>query len=196
MFDFGEIAKSLGSELLEKAKSMEKLTDQKQLDMPLAKSLENTGKYNEYKNVPINNGRWENKDGTEGRKGDSTWKPDRDYVPQSSNPEGKTWGKILDEFNIDGIPFHDGEPDFSEVSKGKVTIEGFSSNRDDNFDKADQKLAEQRGCTPPEVAKWRKEHGYTWHECSDMKTMQKVPSIIHGNVSHRGGISKAKEGGY
>ena len=195
MFNFGEIAKSLGSELLEKAKSMEKLTDQKQLDMPLAKSLENTGKY-ECKNAPINNGRWENKEGTEGRKGDSTWKPDRDDVPQKCNPEGKTWGKILDEFNIDGIPFHNGEPDFSEVSKGKVTIEGFSSNSSDNFDKADKKLAEQRGCTPQEVAKWRKEHRYTWHECSDMKTMQKVPSIIHGNVSHRGGISKAKEGGY
>lgn len=64
----------------------------------------------------------------------------------------------------------------------------------DNFDKADIELAKQRGCTPEEVAKWRKENGYTWHECKDMKTMQKVPSQVHNNISHSGGISAAKKG--
>lgn len=42
---FSEIIKNLGSELLEKAKSMEKISDVKDLDKPLAKMLDNTGKY-------------------------------------------------------------------------------------------------------------------------------------------------------
>lgn len=140
------------------------------------------------KNCPIENGTWE------GERGDSKWLPDPEYIPQKKNPEQKKWEEILDDFDIDGIDFEDGEPDFSEVSKGDVEIEPFSTNRDDNFDKADIELAKQKGCTPEEVAKWRKEHDYTWHECNDMKTMQKVPSIVHNNVSHRGGISEAKGG--
>jgi len=141
--------------------------------------------------MPIegNDGNWDDPD----NRGDSTWRPDREVVPIKSNPEGKTWGEILDEYGIDGIPFKDGEPDFSEVSKGEVEIEPFSTERSDNFDKADAELAKQRGCTPEEVAKWRKENGYTWHECKDMKTMQKVPSKIHNNVPHSGGISEAKK---
>lgn len=55
------------------------------------------------------------------------------------------------------------------------------------FDQADEKLADQRGCTPEEVAKWREENKYTWHECKDCKTMQKVPTEVHGNISHSGG---------
>ena len=139
------------------------------------------------KNCPIENGQWE------GERGNSKWKPDDDYVPQKQNPEGKTWGDILKDQGIDGINFKDGEPDFSSISKGDVEIDDFSSSRDDNFDKADIELAKKRGCSPEEVAKWRKENGYTWHECRDMKTMQKVPSIVHNNVSHRGGISEAKK---
>ena len=96
------------------------------------------------------------------------------------------------EYNFDFIPFHEGEPDFSEVAKGTVEIDDFSEDRDANFDQADEKLAEQRGCTPEEVAKWREENKYTWHECKDCKTMQKVPTEVHGNISHSGGISEQK----
>lgn len=138
------------------------------------------------KNCPVENGQWK------GDRGNSKWIPDGDYVPQKKNPEQKTYSEIFKEFGIDGINFVDGEPDFCEISKGDVEIEAFSTNRDDNFDKADLELAKQKGCLPDEVAKWRKEKGYTWHECKDMKTMQKVASIVHNNVSHRGGISEAK----
>lgn len=138
------------------------------------------------KHCPISDGEWT------GERGDSKWIPDSDYVPKKSNPEGKTWGEILKDYGVDGIEFKNGEPDFSPFSKGEVEIDDFSENRDDNFDQADEKLAEQRGCTPEEVQKWRKEHGYTWHECSDMKTMQKVSAEVHNNVPHSGGISRAK----
>jgi len=140
------------------------------------------------KNCPRENGKWE------GERGDSKWKPDPDYVPQKANPEGKPWSDILDKHDIDGITFKDGEPDFSEIGKGTVEIEDFSDSRSDNFDKADIALAEQRGCSPEEVADWRKENGYTWHECKDMKTIQKVPCEVHNNIPHSGGISEVKKG--
>jgi len=142
------------------------------------------------KNCPVegNNGHWD------GERGNSKWYPDRDSIPGKSNPEGKTWGEILDKYGIDGISFKDGEPDFSKISKGNVEIKPYSTERSDNFDKADIELAKQKGCTPEEVAKWRKENGYTWHECKDMKTIQKVPSEVHNNIPHSGGISEAKKG--
>lgn len=146
--------------------------------------------YDNMKNCPIdgNNGKWD------GERGNSNWYPDPDFIPGKANPEGKTWNEILAKYGVDHIPFKDGEPDFSEISKGTVEIEPFSDSRTDNFDKADIELAKQKGCTPEEVAKWRKENAYTWHECKDMKTMQKVPSEVHNNITHSGGISEAKKG--
>lgn len=139
--------------------------------------------------LPRNGGEWS------GDPGNSDWKPDRDVEPgdrNGTNPEHKTWGEIMDQYGFESIPFDDGEPDFSEVSKGEVEIDDFTDDRDSNFSQADEKLAEQRGCTPEEVAKWREEHKYTWHECKDCKTMQKVPTEVHGNISHSGGVSEYK----
>ena len=42
---FSEILKGLESELLEKSKSMEKISDMKDLDQPIAKMLDNSGDY-------------------------------------------------------------------------------------------------------------------------------------------------------
>nr|WP_254903715.1 HNH endonuclease [Clostridium tyrobutyricum] len=98
----------------------------------------------------------------------------------------------MDQYGFDSITFHKGEPDFSEISKGQVEIDDFTDSRDSNFDQADEKLAEQKGCTPEEVAKWREENKYTWHECRDCKTMQKAPTEVHGNISHSGGVSEYK----
>lgn len=142
----------------------------------------------QFKCCPIEHGEWS------GERGNSKWYPEKDYVPQKSNPEGKTWDEILKKYKIDSINFKNGEPDFSSISKGNIEIKDFSENRTDNFDKADIELAKKRGCSPEEVKKWRKENGYTWHECKNMKTMQKVPGIIHNNISHSGGISEAKKG--
>lgn len=141
-----------------------------------------------YSHCPIENGDWT------GKRGNSKWIPNEVYIPKKSNPEEKSWRDILKDYDIDGIEYKDGEPDFSSISKGDVEIEDFSDNRDDNFDKADIELAKQRGCSPKEVKEWRKENKYTWHECKDMKTIQKVPSIVHNNMSHSGGISEVKKG--
>ncbi len=144
--------------------------------------------YDMCKCCPVENGEWTSE------RGDSKWCPDRGYIPQKTNPEGKSWGVILKEYGIDGIEYKNGEPDFSCISKGTVEIRGFCEDRADNFDKADIEQAKRCGCSPEEIKKWRKENGYTWHECKDMKTMQIVPSVIHNNMSHSGGISEVKKG--
>lgn len=140
--------------------------------------------------LPRGNGKWE------GEPGASRWEPNPDYIPpnkKNSNPEQKNWSEIFEKYGIAGIVYKDGYPDFSEISKGTVEIEGFSSNRRKNFSKADKAIAEQRGYTPEDVKKWREKNSYTWHECEDMKTMQKVPREVHNNISHRGGVSEKKK---
>ena len=141
-----------------------------------------------YKFCPVENGEWI------GERGNSKWYPDKDFIPKKANFEKKSWVEILEKHGVDNINFKDGEPDFSCISKGNIEIDNFSDNRTDNFDKADIELAKIHGCSPGEVKKWRKENAYTWHECKDMKTMQKVPSIVHNNISHSGGISEVKKG--
>lgn len=139
--------------------------------------------------LPRTGGHWE------GEAGESRWIPDKNLEPgdrNGTNPEHKTWGEILEEHGVESVPFRNGEVDFSDISKGKVEIDDFSADRSSNFDQADEKLAEQRGCTPEDVAKWRSENGYTWHECRDCKTMLAVPTEIHGNIPHSGGISEYK----
>ena len=192
MFSFGDFSgiEKLGidrSELSKLAQSMDKLTDEKDIDKPIAKELD------EVKGCTIegNGGDWE------GERGNSKWFPNRDEIPKNplTNPDGLTWGQILDKYGIDGIEFKNGEPDFSPVAKGTVEIDHFTDNRygkGGNFDQACEKLAEQRGCTKEEVKAWMKEDKYTWHERSDCKTMDKVPTEIHGNIRHSGGISEAK----
>ena len=147
--------------------------------------------------LPSSNGSWE------GEKGDSTWKPDPDCVPPKSNPEGKTWVEIEDKYGMYGVKFKDGEPDFSEIAEATVEIDDFTGNRFENFAQADSKLAEKWNAegrdgrtdwTARDVAAYRKENNLTWHERRDMKTMDLVPSEVHNNIPHAGGISAWKQG--
>ena len=150
-----------------------------------------------YTDIPRNDGMWE------GEPGNSKWKPDRETIPKKYNPEDKTWGQILDENGIDGIDFVDGEPDFSEIAEETVEIDEYSQDRDDNYDSADEKLAEKwtkeqkdgHSWSADDVAQYRKEHQLSWHEKSDMKTMQLVPREVHLNIPHKGGISAANSTG-
>ena len=55
----------------------------------------------------------------------------------------------------------------------------------------DEETKEWRKYTDKDVDDWMKDpkHRMTWHERQDRKTMQKIPSILHGNLNHSGGIS-------
>lgn len=148
--------------------------------------------------LPEKNGSWD------GEKGNSIWTPDHDYIPAEkskspetspySNPDKTTLKDILAKYGVDGIEFKDGYPTFDDVSKGTVEIEGFETGgavaKQKNFAKADLALSEKKGCSPQEVKQWRAENNYTWHECEDKSTMQKVPNEVHANIPHAGGRSQ------
>lgn len=146
--------------------------------------------------IPKENGAWT------GEPGNSKWVPDKDYIPKVYNPDEEKWRDILEKYRIDGIDFNDGEPDFSEVADATVEIDDFSDSRAKNFAQADEKLAEQwnkeakdgrTDWTSDDVVDYREENSMTWHERSDMKTMDLVPSEVHNNVPHSGGISEIKK---
>lgn len=141
----------------------------------------------EKKYLPKSDGHWE------GEKGDSKWIPDDGKVPGKTNPDRKTWNEIKNEYGVDGIEFVDGEPNFTEMVRGEAYVNDFSDIRYKNFSQADEYEAIRRGCNPKDVKEWRKQYGYTWHERRDCRTMDKVPSIIHNNVFHTGGISEKKK---
>ena len=218
-FNVAEVFSKMDIPLLEKAKNMEKITDTKELDKPISSFVsglesidaasaedididdileaeeddELMSEAEEYESLisgcPIegHNGNWD------GLRGNSMWIPDREAVPTRYNPDGLTWGQILDKYGIKGIEYKDGDPDFSSICRGKVEIDDFTDDRTSNFAQADEALAKQKGCSPEDVKKWREEKGYTWHECRDCKTMQKVPREVHNNMDHSGGVSEYKK---
>ena len=144
--------------------------------------------------LPKEGGEWS------GEVGNSTWKPNRDEIPKRPQENKQTWGEILDKHDIDGIEFKDGEPNFSTVSEGTVEIDDFSTDRNENFTQSDEQLAEKwtsegkdgQEWSPQKIKEYRKENNLSWHERSDMKTIDLVPQEIHGNIPHSGGISVAK----
>jgi hypothetical protein len=137
--------------------------------------------------IPRNDGFWD------GEPGNSNFYPDREKTPSVCNPEGETWGEILDKHGIESIPFKDGYPDFSGVAEETVEIKDFTTYRPANFSQADEQFAEKRGCSPEEACQYRKDNRLTWHECEDQKTMQLVPSEVHNNIPHSGGVAEAKK---
>ena len=62
-----------------------------------------------------------------------------------------------------------------------------------NFKQGDLQLAIKMGVSPEEAKAYRKEHRLTYHERSDMKTLDLVPIDAHGAIPHKGGIAKCKE---
>lgn len=105
----------------------------------------------------------------------------------------KETNKVLKKANVDGIKYKDCIPNFKEVSKGNVKISDMSEIRSKNFRQADIELAAKKGCTPREVADWREKNDYTWHECNDMRTCQKVPRCVNASFGHLGGVSEIKK---
>ena len=126
--------------------------------------------------TPVNNGFWK------GERGESRF--------CSENQEANSY---LNKSKVDGINYQNAIPDFSIVSKGDVKISEMSENRVKNFKQADIQLANQKGCTPREVSDWRERNSYTWHECNDLETCQKIPSCVNSAFGHFGGVGEYKK---
>lgn len=151
-----------------------------------------------WKNVPRENGTWT------GEQGNSKFIPDRDYIPKDKtghdNPHDKTWGQILDENNIDGIRYEDGEPVFDDYSKFTTKIEksditdkikeeiiSDKSERNGLHEILFEKMAKEKGITVEEARQIKESNNLVWHETADGRA-QLVPRELH-LVNHNGGIS-------
>ena len=102
-------------------------------------------------------------------------------------PTNKSIIDILHIFELEGILYKAGIPDFSVCAKVTVSIENMNEIRRENFRKCDIKCAEiwsrekyegKSRWTPSDVKQWRKENGYTWHERNDMVICSRIPLII------------------
>jgi hypothetical protein len=128
--------------------------------------------------------------------------PDRDYIPKGKteydNPENKTNGQILDENNIDGIQYKDGEPVFdncaeftTKIEKSDITDsikeEIASGNREGLHEALFEKMAKEKGITVEEAKQFKESNNLVWHETADGRA-QLVPRELH-LLSHNGGIS-------
>ena len=126
-----------------------------------------------------------------GERGEST------YIP--NDPKLKD---LLAQYGKTGVDYVNGMPDFSPFTKTEVKIENMSSDRYSNFSQADKlcsakwnemAMDNKTDWTPRDIADFRSNNGFTWHECNDRETCQLVPSAINDKpFSHLGGVSECK----
>lgn len=119
-------------------------------------------------------------------------------------PNDKEIADVLARFGKDGVSYQDAIPDFSDFSACTIQIDNMTENRNNNFTQCDEKCAEEWNAekrdeksnwTADDVASWRKENGYTWHERNDMKTCDLVPTKINAYFGHLGGVSECGKQG-
>jgi hypothetical protein len=148
----------------------------------VTKGYDVTPNYSSYKErldrTPKNNGTWE------AERGESKF--------VSEKPEVKQY---LNEAGVDGVEYKNAIPDFSPFTKGEVKIPNMTNDRRKNFANADETLANQwstpeKKWTADDVADWRDDNNYTWHELNDLESMQLVPGKINGTFNHLGGVGE------
>ena len=155
-------------------------------------SLENGGLYTSLENRV-----------KEAERNDGTWNGDvgeSKFTPSNLTDEGIAAKSKLSEFGMDGVEFKNGIPDFSKLAVETIEID-MTSDRTTNYAKAYKAVANRwnsenkdgRGdWTAREVKEWKQANNLSPHECSDMKTVQFVPTVVHSFVKHYGGVAECK----
>lgn len=151
--------------------------------------------------LPAGKGYWK------GEEGNSRWIPDKDATVtwrKGGETHVKAYGDIMKEQGIDGIEYFNKEPDFSDVEDSvirHVELENFSDSRTGSSGTysmaskaAAERLTRETGevWTQQRVQEYMNDHGLTWHECADRKTVRAIPTEINAGFKHTGGISMEK----
>ncbi len=105
---------------------------------------------------------------------------------------------LSDGTKIDRVTYKNAVPDFSKYQKAQVKISKMTNDRYSNFEQADTVLAEYwsrikyngSSWTAREVSIYRNNNNLTWHEMSNMETMQLVPREVNQRFSHSGGVAE------
>ena len=144
----------------------------------------------------------------------------KDRLEQASHNKGGHWegdvgqsDYVLDEpikfpngTEVKKITYNNGVPDFSRYAEAEVNIPQMTEHRwtengvKGNFQQADEELAkiwtksrhQGRSWTASDVRTYRTDNSLSWHEMSNMESMQLVPREIHGKFQHFGGVAECK----
>lgn len=111
--------------------------------------------------------------------------------------------KLSDGTVITKITYHNAVPDFSPYALAEVKIPNMTNQRHGtggNFEQADEALAQYwtqikyqgRAWTGADVKAFRTNYPYklTWHEMSNMESMQLVPFDVNDTFTHYGGVAE------
>jgi RHS repeat-associated protein len=122
--------------------------------------------------LPRSDGYWD------GEPGNSNWFSNKSEVKNITGGEG--------------VPFKDGHADFSKWSQGNFEFDNLTGH-DTDFDLVHGRLKEDFGLkSKAEAKRLMRRLGVTAHHHQDMKTIQLIPTDLHGNVPHEGGASKLR----
>ena len=99
---------------------------------------------------------------------------------------------------ITKVTYRNAVPDFSPYQEAQVTIPSMTNSRSRNFSQADKALAELwtktqhngRSWTARQVEDYRTSNNLTWHEMSNMESMQLVPRQVNQTFTHFGGVAE------
>lgn len=123
------------------------------------------------------------------------------FIPTDKTDEGLAAREKLSEYGMDGIVYKDGIPDFSKVSSETVKIDMTSDRLGNNYPKAykavqdkwnNENRNERSDWTIREVKDWKQANGLSPHECIDTKTVMFVPTAVHSEAKHFGGVAECK----
>lgn len=102
------------------------------------------------------------------------------------------------ENKITTVSYRNAVPDFSPFAEAEVNIPKMTNKRTTNFSQADSALAEYwtrinykgKSWTASDVRTYRRSNGLTWHEMSNMQSMQLVPYEVNKTFTHCGGVAE------
>lgn len=131
-----------------------------------------------------------------------------EYVPDNAEAQN-----IMASYGKGTVQYVNGEPDFSPFAKQNtqwgsvdcqveighmVGMRNGSGENMGNYQQADLALSEKisretgQTVTPDQIRTFREEAHLTWHETSDGKTMQLIPTEINKSCAHKGGVAAKK----
>ena len=108
---------------------------------------------------------------------------------------------LLNHFNLEGIKYNDGMPDFGPCSIATVCIDNMSASRKENFSECNIVCSQNwnlinylcySSWTEETVELFRTSNDLSWHERNDRITCDLVPSKINLFFLHLGGVAECK----
>lgn len=105
---------------------------------------------------------------------------------------------LNDGTKVTKVTYKNAVPDFSPFQKAQVKIPSMTNSRSKNFRQADKALAEYwskikyegKTWTRADVEAYRSDNNLTWHEMSNMESMQLVPHDVNQRFTHFGGVAE------